>query len=616
MRYLFLSVAAFLFLISSSTAQIPDGDSLVPATREPLKNYSLSAGSPNLIIDSASFNLQDPLFYDKALRNQVYIQQTGNFGSAINDIFTPIQSFDIIAPGFNQYNRSMLFAENNKIELPALRFTNLEYHLASKKEQHIFVTHNQKFRPWLVAGLKFGAQISPGEFTGQEKNILNFNIYSLISTKSEVYNIYLSYTSNRVLNDENGGIISDSAFIDASKLETKTVPVNLDNAFAKNKTREYFARQELMPFKNSSNSVMPKIGLRHRFRWFRQSVLFSSESPNPGYFTDFYFDSVSTFDSSFVNSISNSGELFYRSTVSNIESLASLGIDYQVVDYYTGGTELNLNTSSVIASLYRKSDVVSAGIDVKIGLHGYGSGSTLLRLNASAKSVKGYKFYADVSYRKARPNLRELLYISNHFIWDNRQFDKETKLSYKFIFDIPGYHSKLTVNGVLNKNFIYYQTDRLPQVYKEYAGAAELRLNNFAYWGRLGIESGVSFFSSSNDDVIPVPAFAFREQLYFRSLLFRGAVNFRSGFILRYNSRYYANNFMPATGVFYVQNDTKAGGYLYVDYFLKFGIKSTTLFIMLEHLNSGFSERDYFMTPNYPMPGRAFKFGFSWNFYD
>jgi outer membrane receptor protein involved in Fe transport len=71
---------------------------------------------------------------------------------------------------------------------------------------------------------------------------------------------------------------------------------------------------------------------------------------------------------------------------------------------------------------------------------------------------------------------------------------------------------------------------------------------------------------------------------------------------------------MPATGQFYLQDEKEIGNYAYVDVFANFRIKTFRLFLKLEHLNAGFTERVYYTVPHYPMPGRTFKFGISWQF--
>lgn len=582
--------------------------------QDPFTFFSLSPVADPLIMDSSDFEPLDPVWYDKALRYHSYLQQTGNFGAAIFDPLSQNISPYMISNGFNQYDRSMFRVLENKIELPSKRFTNINYHLGSKREQHILVEHNQRFRPWIIAGLKFGAQISPGEFTGQDKNILNLNVYTLLSTRNRMYSAYLSFVSNRVLNEENGGIVDDSTFIQASNLETRTVPVFMNDGLYRNKTREYFARQEFQPVRDPFGQP-GAIGIRHTFRYERQSLLFTASDVEENYFDQYYDDSTSTYDSTFIGTLVNTGELFYRGDTGGRELEIAVGAEHQVVEYYTGGDELDPQTGSLVASARLSGKKMKLGAQIKYGLSDFAKDGILFRLAADYRWSDRFGIHASAVYSLNRPALRELYYSSNHFRWDNRGFDKGRRIDYDITFKLPA-RTSLTVAGILNKDFYYYESDKLPKLYDENTGLTEFRLSNFTYWGKVGVESLVSYFVTSDDRIYPTPAFAFREQLYFRSLLFRGAVNFRSGFIVRYNTRNRARGFMPATGVFYRQDEKETGGYLFIDYFLRFTIKSTTLFIMVEHLNSGFGDREYFLTPSNPMPGRAFKFGFSWNFFD
>ncbi len=578
--------------------------------------FRLTPASAQLFNDSLNFLSHDPVRFDKALRNEVFLQQTGNMGSAINDILAPKNSKGFITDGFDQFDRHFIDVATHDIDIPGTRFTNIDYHLASKKEQHIYVTHNQKFRPWIVAGVEFGAQISPGEFTGQEKNGLNLRVFSLASTRNRKYNVYASYVSNRMLNDENGGVVDDSLFINADKLQTKTQEVNMNNATMRIKNREYYLRHEFIPSATEVVDGSPKVGIRHTFQWFRQSVLYQDQDPNPEYFTYYFNDSTASYDSSFTNSVLNSGEVFIRKGSGSSMFEMSAGVEYQEMDYYTGMLEKYYNSTSAIATAQFNFNGIASGIEWKLGLDGSQQGANEVKLRSQYNTVNYGSIMLDLGYRKAQPALRDLVYNSNHFQWDNSGGADETRMYYQVEWHFKKYNSVLHVKGIMNKDFIYYQSDQLPQRYNEYAGATEFSLRNFIHIGKLGLENGISYYVTSEKKVMPLPDLAFREQIYFKSLIFKGAVNFRSGFIFRYNTGYKASTYMPATGVFYVQEQTRIGDYLYIDYFMKFGIKTATLFIMVEHLNAGLGDRNYFMTPNYPMPSRAFKFGLSWNFFD
>ena len=73
---------------------------------------------------------------------------------------------------------------------------------------------------------------------------------------------------------------------------------------------------------------------------------------------------------------------------------------------------------------------------------------------------------------------------------------------------------------------------------------------------------------------------------------------------------------MPATGIFYIQNDKKIGNYPYCDIFLNFKIKQARIFIKYQHFNNGWFSTAYYDSPHYPSPESAFKLGISWYFYN
>ena len=88
---------------------------------------------------------------------------------------------------------------------------------------------------------------------------------------------------------------------------------------------------------------------------------------------------------------------------------------------------------------------------------------------------------------------------------------------------------------------------------------------------------------------------------------------------VRYFTQYYAPDYAPAIGQFYLQNPEtryKLGGYPLVNGYLNIHLKRTRIFVMMYNLVQGTGERSYIFAPHYPLNPRAFKFGISWNFFD
>ena len=107
--------------------------------------------------------------------------------------------------------------------------------------------------------------------------------------------------------------------------------------------------------------------------------------------------------------------------------------------------------------------------------------------------------------------------------------------------------------------------------------------------------------------------------LYIRAGLAKKVLTVELGADVRYFTQYYAPDYSPAIGQFYLQNPEtryKLGGYPLVNGYLNIHLKRTRIFVMMYNLVQGTGERSYFFAPHYPLNPRSFKFGISWNFFD
>jgi hypothetical protein len=107
-----------------------------------------------------------------------------------------------------------------------------------------------------------------------------------------------------------------------------------------------------------------------------------------------------------------------------------------------------------------------------------------------------------------------------------------------------------------------------------------------------------------------------KADFYYTKDLFKQAAIVQTGVNLMYNTPYDAYAYMPATRLFYVQNEKELGDYVYANVFLNLQIKRARLFIKYYNLGSAFGNYNYFMVPSYPMKDGGIRFGVSWMFYD
>ena len=139
---------------------------------------------------------------------------------------------------------------------------------------------------------------------------------------------------------------------------------------------------------------------------------------------------------------------------------------------------------------------------------------------------------------------------------------------------------------------------------------------------RLGIlnwENVVTYQNSSNKEVLPLPALNLFSNLYLKFMVVR-QLTFEIGGDISFFTKYNVPDFCPQLNQFAIQQNAESrvelGGYPFVDVYANMHLKRTRFFIMYSHVTAGSGNRNYFLTPHYPMNGGVLRFGVSWNFFN
>jgi len=170
------------------------------------------------------------------------------------------------------------------------------------------------------------------------------------------------------------------------------------------------------------------------------------------------------------------------------------------------------------------------------------------------------------------------------------------------------------------KNFIYFNTDALPEQFEDNLSVFSFHLTKILEFWKFSSLNKIVYQFVNNTDYLSLPEFtAFNSTFIKHKFHFKltdGGFIAMLGFDLSYNTEYYANAYNPALGVFHQQNIKKLGNYPYMDVFLNIKLKRTRFFFKYEHINYNWLNRNYFSVLHYPRNEGMFKFGLSWIFYD
>ena len=110
-------------------------------------------------------------------------------------------------------------------------------------------------------------------------------------------------------------------------------------------------------------------------------------------------------------------------------------------------------------------------------------------------------------------------------------------------------------------------------------GKQNFRLGNFYF------DQTVYFQKSTQEDILSLPAISVYSHNYFQHALFKNALFLQTGIDVFYNTKFYADNYMPSIMQFYNQRERKTGNYPKLDVFLNLRIKRADIFVKYEHIN-------------------------------
>lgn len=249
-----------------------------------------------------------------------------------------------------------------------------------------------------------------------------------------------------------------------------------------------------------------------------------------------------------------------------------------------------------------------AAADIKID----GNVETRFKLLGDTVSLGAYGHFHNVE----TPYLLKH-YRSNHFMWDN-DFGKRRSVRLGALLTVP--HTRTSINaGVENvQNLVYFNDKAMPVQHDGNIQIVQATLRQDFKAGILNWNNRLTYQTSANSDVLPLPKLAIYSNLY---LLFKvaGVLDVQMGIDCDYYTSYRAMAYQPATMTFHNQpdRDLKVGNYPFMNAYFNFKLSKARFYVLFSHVNQGlFGGSNYFSAAHYPLNPRRFQLGVSVDFND
>lgn len=587
-----------------------------------------------------SLTIQKEYSHNYLLKDIFGLLPFANDGQTYNTLqysltdFSPYPEFGFKAKHFN-------FLEANQIRYSSVAtpVTELYFKTTVRKGQSVdaFITLNTSEN--LNFSIAYKGLRSEGEYLNQLSSTGNFRFTTNYNTKNKRYFAKAHYTFQDILNEENGGITTIENFEseDPNYNNRQRFEVYFNDAKSFLKGKRIFLDHN---FRINSDKGANNLYLTHQFNYenkffeYKQATVPSTVG---GTVVDRFgesFKSSGINDQTRYNKMYNRVGLVYENTT--LGKFQFFADDFRSNYYYD--QILIFDDQKVIPSAFSQ-EINSVGGQYEYRKNKW-NGTFLYSRSVTAQSLSNLDAKLDYAlndntqfsfkYQNINklPNSNYNLYQSSYvqYNWSNDfKNEKINSISANAItpwFDAEVQFSVLNDHLYFNNVSTLAQTSAKTQIVapSQYDGTINylsVKVSRELTFGNFALDNTILYQKVDQQDaVLNVPEIVTRNTFYYSNYLFKRALFLQTGIVLNYFSKYYANDYNPVIGEFFVQNEKQIGNHPNFDFFINAKIQRTRIYFKAEHFNSSLTGNNFYSSPNNPSRDFTIRFGLIWNFFN
>ena len=637
-----INISLFIFALSAAvSAQVIDTSKNIN-TWQLKHNFTRFEDVP---IDTNMHQLQRD--YNPIYDHGFSYESVGILGHAVNHVDfmrRPDPGFFLFGRAWEPYLKTPERATfyNTKTPFTSLAYTTVP--VKEWKEENIEVLHTQNGSPHTNFGIEFNILAGKELFINQETRVSRVGLFgSHVKNRYSFFGTFY-YNDFKKLHD-NAGLVNLDSFLLGAKEEWWDYEMNLFEAHSHYRNMSLFTTQkynlvERQTFTDSlgnTTSTGKTVSLSHQllverqFKDYTDVVIMEDMSP---VYDNYYYLIGAAKDSASEDKISNVFQLIIGDPDHDkISARVSAGHEFMRFGWLSPDPAVDsLGRDTIVARFH--SEIYN---NVHVGLHLAGpttgtwdwviDGKYYLlgyyqndfRINTTFSRELAGKAHLGIrgSFELNRPHYFTNHYSSSFFHWDN-DFPSMLRIRGEAFVTTDDRETDIRVGAAYISNYVYWDQDALPRVYDQDLLVLSAHFSRHFKLSGYNSENKILIQYTTADEILRLPLASLYTSNYWKQSLFKGALIADLGFDLHYTTKYRASGYMPATGVFHLQDEAKVGGYPFLDVFLAFRVQRTRIFVSYNNLlhGMGFVGNDFFTAYRYPMRPRHFKMGLVWNFYD
>jgi hypothetical protein len=606
----------------------------------PIDLYRIVSLERDTTYIDTSLTIQKEYSHNYLRRDNFGLLPFPNEGQTYNTLQYSLNEFSPYPEmGFKAKHFSFLEAKQIRYASVATPVTELYFKTTLQKGQSTDVFFTMNTSPGFNFSIAYKGLRSEGKYINQLVSSGNFRFTMSYSTKSKRYVSNVHYASSDILNGENGGITNaddfeseDTRFSNRQRFE---VFFKDAKSFLKGKrifVDHYF---RVNPKKGNNNLyVTHQFNYENKYFEYNQQTVPSAVGIETvaRYGVSFLTSGIN--DQTYYNKMYNKAGLIYENTT--LGKFQFFVDDFRSNYYYT--KILILVKEGIIPSSFNQK-INSFGAQYDYQKNKW-NGRFLYSRSITNQSLSNldaklqYDLNDDIQFSFGYQNMNKLpnnnynLYQSSYVAYNwNNNFKNEKINAITGSATTPWANASLEYL-VLN-DYLYFKdiaTDDQkanliqivnPAQYGKTINYLSLKVNKEFRFRKFALDNTLLYQKvDQSEKILNVPEIVTRNTLYYSNYFFKKKALFlQVGVTFNYFTNYYANEYNPVIGEFFVQDQKKIGNFPNLDFFINGKIQRTRIYFKAEHFNSSFTGNNFYSSPNNPYRDFTIRFGLVWNFF-
>ncbi|MFY8180175.1 MAG: putative porin [Flavobacterium sp.] len=604
----------------------------------PITSYKIISIDRDTTFVDTTLAIKKEYDYNYLRRDIFGLMPFPNEGQTYNTLDFGLNKFNAYPEfGFKAKHFNYLEVEDINYYSVATPLTELYFKTVMEQGQNVdaLITLNTSER--FNFSIAFKGLRSLGKYINQLTSAGNFRFTSSYFTKNKKYFANFHFTGQDLLNGENGGLTipsdfesEDEAFRNRPRLQ---VFLSDAKSFLKGK-RLFLDHSFRINSKDANNNlfITHQLNYEHKFFEYNQASLNSEIGTGTGAFKR--FGDVSSDAITKINDHTRYDRLYNK--VGAFYENKTLGkFQFFIENFnYKYFYKLVQTVGSVTFPNQLKATINSIGGQYEYRKNKW-NGKAMLSNSISTQAFRNFDANLDyqindknkVSFQYQNisklPNLNYLLNQSAYinYTWLNNF--KNEKIN-NIIVNANTQWINATAQFTTLNDYLYFQDVEqvvnqqlvTPHQYSGTINYLSLKAAKEFKYKKWALDNTFLYQKvTQKEAILNVPDITLRSTIYFSDTVFKNAMFLQTGITINYFTEYFANDYNPILGEFFVQNEKQIGNFPMLDFFVNARVRQTRIFLKAEHFNSSFTGNTFYSAPNTPYRDFMIRFGLVWNFF-